>query len=289
METALKGVEFIETLLRDAFGVADDFVLSDREIEILRSAFSRILPYFIVFTARSGSTFLLYELENTLTLSRPYEWFNYDDVASLVEKQKMTFVEYMLLIVSENRSEDGIFGSEINWLQLVALNAIVPVQKIFPKRIRWFFLRRRNSVAQGISHFIAAKSQIYHAYQLRESASEAINAVAYNAEGIKKHVTEILRQEAKIEDWLKSMHVAPVNIYYEDIVENPKRSSMLFANVMNIWLPKEYLQQTDANPMKKIGTDRNSEFEQRFRSDEVDFLRDALDQRPLVLLPAKSI
>jgi hypothetical protein len=55
----------IEFLLREAFGESVDFALSDQEIEILRGSFGLISPYFIMFTARSGSSFLSEELAST--------------------------------------------------------------------------------------------------------------------------------------------------------------------------------------------------------------------------------
>lgn len=279
----------IEFLLREAFGESVDFALSDQDIEIFRGSFGLISPYFIMFTARSGSSFLSEELASTSVLSTPYEWFNYDDVAETIRRTEMTFSEYVKDIISIHQSESGTFGCKINWLQLVALNAIISIDRLFPRRIRWFLLRRLNLVAQGVSNFIAAKSNIYHYDKIPESGLNSINEIGYDATKIKEAIKEILNQEIKIEAWLRSNHVDPVRVFYEDVVEDPKRISMLFANVMNVRLPQEYLLQTNANKSRKISTEKNLYFEEKFRSEELDFLREIMDLRPLVLSPSRSI
>jgi LPS sulfotransferase NodH len=289
MEAAPKEKMLLERALRDAFGVPNDFVLAEEEIAGLHYHFQHIVPYFIFFTARSGSTFLTHELRGTSVLSCPHEWFNPGIIAKTNMKEKFSFPEYTKNTVEKNVSKNGVFGSEIHWIALIALNAIVPVEKIFPNKIRWFYLRRRNLVAQAISHFIAVQSRIFHSYQLTETGLEAIRVVKYDAELIKLEIIKILHQEANFEGWLRSFHVEPVRIYYEELIEDPKKVSKLFANVMNVCLPEEYLKKTDGNPVKKIGSNRNSDFEQKFRSEESGFLLNALDRRPLALYPLRSI
>jgi len=114
MET-VKIKNFRETLLRDAFENSGDFVLSDQEIDDLCISLKLIMPYFILFTPRSGSTFLTFELSQTSVLSRPHEWFHFDLIPK-INKDKLNFSEYVMDIIKKNKSENGESKNENNSL-----------------------------------------------------------------------------------------------------------------------------------------------------------------------------
>jgi LPS sulfotransferase NodH len=83
-------------------------------------------------------------------------------------------------------------------------------------------------VAQGISNYIAVKSKIFHSYQIKDLGLEEINSVIYDANLIKKSIQDLIVQEIGFEKYLNSYHVDPVRIYYEDIVEEPKKNLNAF-------------------------------------------------------------
>lgn len=274
--------------LRRAFGLADDFRLTDFETEELRGRFSSIFPYAILFTARSGSTFLTHELRQARVLSVPEEWFNWSNIGEMAARQPMTPKRYILKTVLENASANGVFGVELTWHQLASLAEIVPIEKLFLHKIKWFCLRRRNLLAQAVSHYIASESGIYHSYQLQGSSTER-RAVDYDVKKIKRHVLDLLAQEVAASDWMMSRNISPVNIYYEDLACNMREAVLLFANVIGAALPAAYLDGSNENPIKKIATGLNIELEERFRSEEGDFIDSVRKKRPPVLVRAESI
>lgn len=274
--------------LRRAFRVSDDFQLSNAEIMELREQFSSIFPYAILFTARSGSTFLTHELQQTKVLSTPEEWFNWGNI-SAITNEGCGPKDYILKTVKENASPNGVFGMELTWHQLNNLNEIVPIQEIFSHKIKWFFLRRRNIIAQGISHYIAADTGIYHSYQIPGDSDGKKRSVEYNEKEIKRHISDLITQETMASGWMKSQNISPVNLYYEDSISDSLSTSLTFSNVVGATLPVAYLQGKSTNPIKKIATGLNIEFEERFRAEEQEFMDEKLKQRPRVLVDSTII
>jgi trehalose 2-sulfotransferase len=281
--------KYKNTLLREAFGVDDDYAISDDDINALRDSFRGIAPYVILFTARSGSTFLTHEISATKALSVPNEWFSWLYVREDMEKNGGTPVDFIRRLVTSKKSEAGIFGVETNRLMLELFEDLLPVQKLFPRRLRWFFLRRRNVVAQSISNYLADKSRVFHSYQIDSHNTDKIAAVPYDGDELKKYILNFIKEEQWAINRLASMRVLPFNLFYEDIVSNPKPAAMAIANVMGVWLPDSYMNQNIENPMKKISGQKSQDFEYRFREENADFLKEALAMRPKVLVPASSI
>lgn len=276
-------------LLREAYQVPSDYVLPAEALDRIRTENTNVTPYVILFTARSGSTFLTHELKRTGVLSLPQEWFNWSHVTSQTEANARSPEAYISNVVRENLSKNNIFGLEMNWLQYCALSAICPPQRLFPKRIRWFMLRRRNLVAQAVSIYMADMTKLYHSYEIDDDKASAFASVPYDAEALKRAVNEFVRQELRMNQMMRNNHVSPINLYYEDLTADPVGTAMLVANVMGIWLPEDYLKAGSENPIKKVATARNQEFEETFRKEEQAFLADALDRRPDVLAAAQTI
>jgi len=279
----------VDNLLRAALGIPFDYNLSDEELVALRELTVGVVPYFVAFTARSGSTFLTHELHSTGVLSRPHEWFNWDYVKETGPKGNKTFTEYFNKTLEENRSKNGVFGCEINWLQLKALGSLMQPQSLFKNKIRWFYLRRRNVVAQAISNFIADKTSFFHSYQGNDSAFEKVASLEYDAEAIKMYVQNFVQQELSFDKWFHDNNIVPVDLFYEDITREPSRTSMLFANVLGAALPLNFGKTRVVNPIAKIGGEQNRLYEERFRKEEREFVHSQFKLRSQILEASKTV
>jgi hypothetical protein len=102
-------------LLRDAFGNSGEFVSSNQEIDDLRVNLKLIMPYFILFTPRSGSTFLTFELSKASVLSRPHEWFHFGLIPK-INKDKLNFSGYVMDIIKKiNQKMEYLDLKSIGW------------------------------------------------------------------------------------------------------------------------------------------------------------------------------
>jgi LPS sulfotransferase NodH len=273
----------IMNLLKHSLDMPVEYSLSDEEISALRKLTTDVVPYFIAFTARSGSTFLTYEVSAAHVLSHPAEWFNYDDLKESKWKGQFAFSDYFKKILKDNLSPNGVFGCEINWLQLKALSALAEPQALFHNKIRWFYLRRKNLIAQAISNFIADQTGVFHSYQVSDASTERLVNLNYDSDRIKEMVIDFIAQEKYFDRWFHDINVKPVNIFYEDIIHSPSYAVMLFANVLGVSLPKGFEKTSDGNPIKKVGGEKNLLFESRFRCEEVEFIKEHLLARASVL------
>jgi LPS sulfotransferase NodH len=276
-------------LIRDAFGISETYEPSEAEIESLRNDFRGIAPYVILFTARSGSTFLTHEVAATGRLSVPNEWFSWLYIREDTNKNGGTPVDFLRRLVSGIKSPGGIFGVETNRLMLELFEDVLPLERIFPRRPRWFVLRRRNLVSQSISNYIADESRVFHSYQLNAGSDKKIDSVQYDSEKLKGYIKKFVEEEIWFFKYLRKKHVVPVELFYEDVVSDPKSAAMRIANVMGVWLPHEYVSKQIENPMKKLANNKNVEYEKRFRDENSLFLDEILKIRPNILEPASNM
>lgn len=276
------------TLIKTAFGVSQDFSLSEEQRASITTCAASVKPYFIAFTARSGSTFLTHEAKSTNLLSYPHEWFNWDYIGRSGFRGNSAVRDYVCDLITRQTSKNGIFGCEINWLQFLAISEIFPLQSVFSKKPVWFFLKRRNLVSQAISNYIADESKVFHSYQLDNGAESAIYNVKYNSVKISSLITQFVAQENMFHKWMAGQRITPIDIFYEDLVSDPDRIIFLMANALRVDIPPLSRERKE-NPIKKIGTDKNAEFERQFRAERGDFLSATLINRMPILTPAVQV
>lgn len=262
--------------LRSRFGLGPAERPTDEELEAFREGTHDVLPYGILFTARSGSTFLTHELSRRQRYSTPHEWFNWN-AGEANDDPKTDILSFMRQLIDAQRAYTGAFGFEINWIQLAAMRDVTEIQNYFAHRIIWFVLRRRDIVAQAVSLVIANQTKLFHSYQLKNSDTETRPEPVFDADAIERTIREFVRQEKKLDEWCREQFVAPIPLYYEDITADPARSVAIFANALRIWDARE---STETNPIRKIGSGVNLEFAERFRSQKADLMASLEAERP---------
>ena len=170
------------------FNLADDFKLSIENIAQFHTKTKNVKPYCILFTARSGSTYLSEELYRTKTLGRPEEPFNLDIIEDALKLEKFTLDAYINGVLRPENlslSTKKIFGFKINWPQLQELTGVLKLEDIFANDITWFKLTRKNIVAQAISLYIADQSNIFHSPDIKDKNISKSDSIEYDKAKIK--------------------------------------------------------------------------------------------------------
>jgi len=265
--------------LREIFGIPEGQGLSEADTAALRAE-SPALPYVILFTARSGSTFLTHELYNTNKFGNPHEWFNPDTVRDVSRRRDAkNIMSYFSTVWKLNTSSNGVFGIEINWYQMSNIIDILNIQHCFRNQIVWFFLRRRNIVSQAISLFIADFTKIFHSYQIDREINPP-HEPEYDANKIKNNILMFLNEEISSVDYFRNNCIYPIQLFYEDMVQDSKGTLGTFCNTLRV--DRSVVSNEFPNPIKKIGNQLNQNFEERFRHEEAIFLGEIGPQRPLL-------
>jgi trehalose 2-sulfotransferase len=239
--------------------------------------------YAILIMGRSGSTMLGRTLLMSGLFGDPDEWFNCDpgSVAAdyVAEGRGETFYSYLSHIQETTTGTNGVFGVQLSFEHLDYLEDLVPLSHVFGPQACWFFLRRRNLVAQAISAWKATASGRYHSYQ--EARAEA----PYDADAIANHARDFVTCEQASVEFFRQKGLWPIELYYEDIVDEDF-SIALFRNALQIYGEAETDKPArETYPVTRIATSENSRWEDLFRSDRRDYLAELERERPRILVP----
>ncbi len=192
------------------------------------------LSYTIWFTQRTGSTLLEKAIESTGMAGVSREWFNCppDLLTTFKKTSHAELQEYLYKLGS---TPNGIFGIshsfyEPHFSQLTETLRNFPAagsaplertalwERIFPNH-RHIFMTRRNKVRLAVSWWRAIQSNEWHV-----STDQTRDAVdisdKYSFEAINHLYNECSMREAGIQEFLAEGGITPLNIFYEDFVQN---------------------------------------------------------------------
>ena len=242
------------------------------------------LAYVICTSPRSGSTLLCDGLSRTGKAGDPAEYFDDRGEVALHWRSRFAIPDaapYADGIVEATKTANGNFGTKLHWTSRQALfrafrNSIVEaaaqpqrlsLDELLCKRfskVRYIWLRRRNKVAQGVSHFRATRSGIWELpLGERERRDFADDRVAFDFRLIDHCVNWATRYDDEWELYFDRHQLKPMPVFYEDLVERydvSLRAILEFLGVEHSDLPKctPHLQQ--------LADHRSGEWEGRYRA-----------------------
>lgn len=239
--------------------------------------------YAILIMPRSGSTMLARTLLVSGVFGDPDEWFNCDPGSAaanyVAEGRGDTLHSYVSHTQEKTTGANGVFGVQLSFEQLASLKALIPLERVIGPHACWFFLRRRNLVAQAISGWKATASGRYHSYQ------EARVEATYDADAIARIARALVASEQASCEFFRERKLWPIELYYEDIVDEAY-SIAVFRNALQIYGEAEADEPARATyPITKIATSENLRWEESFRRDRSDVLAELERKRPRILVP----
>ena len=244
--------------------------------------------YAILITPRSGSTFLTHALSKTKRIGTPQEWFNKDSLPKIITGSGATDLHtYIDFLLRSKKTDNGVFGVQFSWPQFNMLTSAIDFQEHVKKPIIWFSLRRRNVVAQAVSLHMAVETGIFHSYELRSGDGGKFEAVSYSRTKIKNFLKTLVDQESAIERYFAQHNIAPVEMFYEDVTRSERAAIDLFRNVLRVRYSPAAADLK--NPISRVSTDINVQFEKRFRTEEHAFLEELVQYRPKVWLEGQEV
>ena len=172
------------------------------------------LTYCIAFTPRSGSTWLGQVLYNSGRLGDPQEYFNFEAAEYAITHSGMTNIHDYFRYLKRESQTSGVFGFELAYPHL---------RKLFEEGLgeivdgldKWFFLRRRDFVAQAVSMYRAKTSGVYHSGQRTEKIPES----PFDGDEIERLALALMAHEYRFSDFFDSRSLSVTNMWYEDLVE----------------------------------------------------------------------
>lgn len=252
----------------------------ERELASSPAALHR---YAILFTGRSGSTWLASLLSNQGLYGQPREYLNAALVRRFAEEMNANTLPGYFAMLARKRVVNGVFGLKLACQQLELLLAEMAFDEAFAG-YRWLYLRRRNAVAQAISSYKAGASGHHHRRrndgpELRQRMDEADRGVGYDAVAIERSMQDVLRMERFAESVIAAHRLRPVRMFYEDMLSHDPLETVAIVHRLLFGTAAPALLVRPSS-IERSGGALSVEFEDRFRRARASFVRGLEDARP---------
>jgi LPS sulfotransferase NodH len=180
----------------------------------------------ILFTPRSGSTWLGKLLEETGVLGYPEEYLSPSAIAD-ANRDLLAASEHDFLCGSfaSRTTENGFFSIQTIWGDIERLETVDFFE--FFENSKFVWLRRYDIVDQAISLLVATETGQFHrrsgAEDAKVTAEMVLNSLSYEEIGSKliNWIAHIVRYEAMTEIHLVTRKIAPYRLFYEDLERSP--------------------------------------------------------------------
>ena len=234
--------------------------------------------YTIWFSQRTGSSLLCTAIESTGIAGRPREWFNYppDLLGTYRKADHAELQEYLWKL---GTTDNGVFGInhsfyEPHFTQLIETLRQFPAcpptatkrtavwEQVFPNH-RHIFMTRRNKIRLAVSWWRAIQSGEWH-LPVNEQRKPVDLSNAYSFDAINHLYNECSMREAGIQEFFAEGNITPLNIFYEDFVQNYEGTVRTILDYLELDSQSAAI----APPaLTKLADDISEEWAQRFREE----------------------
>jgi len=188
----------------------------------------------VICTApRTGSSLLGEALTSIGWAGRPMEYFDIhrQNEQTWINEFKITQdKDYLEKVIAAGSTPNGVFGLKLHWHQIPALSAKFasalgtqpnsPLNELLERRfsaVHYLWLRRRNTVAQGISYYRATQSGIWRVRRAGISPSAA-TALPFDLDEIDRFIKLVESFDRSWNDFFTQKKIKPLTLTYEDFV-----------------------------------------------------------------------
>ncbi|MFD1794879.1 hypothetical protein FQV27_05660 [Paracoccus aurantiacus] len=234
--------------------------------------------YSILFTPRSGSSWLTSILTETKAMGTPTEWFNPQLMVTSTRAKGARDIDQFVAAISRHNIHGDMFGFEITSHQIRATFGGADGFMSHFSDAFFFWLIRKDIVAQGVSLHKMVQTQVGHsANSDADAIAKSDASYSYDAGQIERWIKHIRHAEIETEAMIARFGLSPVRLSYEGITAAGANETVgLFADALGAKLAA-----ADELPTthRKIGTEKNSEYATRFRAEKHDFVARLEDER----------
>lgn len=250
--------------------------------------------YFICTVHRSGSSLLGDMIHRTRRAGYPAEFF---DPVSQASDYWHKIVQcgpeddYLDKAIASGATENGTFGVKLHWNHVPTLRQRLheslsragkpqaentPLDRLIEAKfgpVRYVWLRRKNKVAQGLSHFKATQTGIWSSEAKSDDRVALDQRLTFDFPKIHQHVQQVTEHDQRWAQFFKTHQIAPLMLVYEDFIKNPELTLKSLFQFLE--LPSENLDFSLPN-REKQSDGRSKEWEQTYRRIQIERLKSAL-------------
>lgn len=232
----------------------------------------------LIFTPRSGSSWIGDLLARTGIFGKPYEYGNRFLIQQFGVSARTEY-EYFCGIEQAYRGENNVFSIEISWGDIENVSTL-NFFDLYRDAI-FFHLRRRDLIDQAISAMMATETGIFHRVGntdiLGPSGSKEVDLTSDEISRLlKKWSAHISYYEWMTEYHLLNNKISAIPLYYEDILEDPVGS--IRGIVRAAGLPDNF--PPSISDHQKLSVPGTAEIKKAFLREEADFVSRITQMRP---------
>ena len=233
-----------------------DFFGGDRE----KTRITGKLPgkgVFVLFTNRCGSNYLVELMQQLPTLTMRNEMFNSANVIRVCGNRKLnSFEDYVRFMRKDCKTPN--WGAKVGCVQIDMLHRF-GLFDAFEGGAHIVWLKRKNIIAQAVSHYIAHHSKQWASFH---EAKGEIPPFDFSA--INRIVASILQHMSDAQLSLSLLNLRHHSLWYEDYLEDTQGHMQRIADF--IGEPYEPVD-GDQSKFKKQGDPIKEEYEARYRAE----------------------
>lgn len=210
---------------------------------------------FVLFSNRCGSNYLVELMQQLPTLTMRNEIFNARNVIHARDKRGIeNFDQYMHLM--RRGCKTPHWGSKLGCVQLDMVQRF-GLFDAFEEGTHIIWLKRKNIVAQAVSHYIAHHNKQWASFHEAKGETPPFNAASIN-----QTVRAILMHNADAELSLSLLGVPFHTLWYEDYLDDTQGHMQRIADFLDV--PFEPVDR-DQSKFKKQSDPVKDDYEARFR------------------------
>lgn len=239
-------------------------------------------PYVMLFTPRSGSSWVADLLTRTRRMGRVIEAFNPNFLPKLTRAMNAATLDEYCAVLPRRMQCDGVFGFQITAYQM---RTVFGRDRTFLEHYHaqpFVWLLREDIVGQAISLYKMERAQITHAPALRARPAGAAEAgLDYNRARIHHWLKHVRRMEIETEALIARAGLAPLRMSYE---RNIALKSNHIANVIGRHVGRGTMKMKPlSSPHARIATPLSRAFTERFETEERSYLAELAEARAPLL------
>lgn len=232
----------------------------------------------ILFTSRSGSTFLSREIEKRYAIGRVRESFNLPALRARARSTRLDTLAAAARHSIVQLRENGWFGFKAGGPGLAVAERCGFLDHYLARAV-FILLLRRDIIAQAVSLVKARSTTIYHSGQYARKTSEP---ATYSFDEISRAVRKIVRGTSLVENYARMTERPCKKAYYEDFASGNfviiDAICSEFGVPARARPPKHRVQEVE-----KIGDHVNEEWCAQFRAQMDGRMHDLLEEYRTIL------
>jgi trehalose 2-sulfotransferase len=229
--------------------------------------------YAILTPPRSGSTFLCDLLLSTEIAGYPSEHLR-DAALTLSRNCNFDYIRLLHNLMQYQITDNGVFGTKfISHFLLDFKQTKFDFAQIFNSIDKYIFLVRRDKIAQAVSIVLAQRTEVWH---IRDNEKDLTKNITYQSklktvdideallEDVEQKYEFIKRQEARMHQLLEGYQIKPLQVEYEEIVENAELQVERILKYLDITKPEKYSMNIHSQ-IKKMPSNISEEIISQFK------------------------